>query len=303
VFEALVLPLVFASGFGGYAEMAFDATGLFLIGTMEIGLLVAVLGALEKWRPVEQQAGGSDHRVDIIYTVLNRIGLIPLLMFFLLTPVVGALDSALRVNDLIPPKLEDLLPWLNDAPFASLVIYLVILDFVGYWLHRGQHRLNWWWALHSLHHSQRQMTFWSDDRNHLLDTLIIDAAFALVALLIGVMPGQFITIVAATRVAQSLQHANVRLWFGRVGEHLLVSPRFHRVHHAIGLGHEGEARGCNFAVLFPVWDVLFGTANFTAAYPATGIRDQLDGTTYGERFWAQQWLGLKRIAASFGRSS
>jgi sterol desaturase/sphingolipid hydroxylase (fatty acid hydroxylase superfamily) len=99
----------------------------------------------------------------------------------------------------------------------------------------------------------------------------------------------------ATRSLESLQHANLRLSFGRWGERLLVSPRFHRRHHAIGDGHEGIYRGCNFAVLFPIWDVLFGSANFEAGYPATGIRDQLAGRDYGRGFWQQQWFGLKRM--------
>ncbi len=87
----------------------------------------------------------------------------------------------------------------------------------------------------------------------------------------------------------------MRLSFGRIGDRLLVSPHFHRRHHAIGDGHEGALRGCNFAVLFPIWDVLFGSANFEPGYPATGIRDQLDGRDYGRGFWSQQWLGLKRM--------
>jgi sterol desaturase/sphingolipid hydroxylase (fatty acid hydroxylase superfamily) len=74
-----------------------------------------------------------------------------------------------------------------------------------------------------------------------------------------------------------------------------VSPLFHRVHHGIGVGHEGRARGCNFATLFPVWDVLFGTANFTREIPATGIRDQLDGADYGEGFIDQQLKGFTRL--------
>ena len=83
-----------------------------------------------------------------------------------------------------------------------------------------------------------------------------------------------------------------------------MSPRFHRVHHAIGFGHEGAARGCNFAVLFPVWDALFRTANWDDIYPPTGIRDQLDGRDYGSGFWRQQWLGLRRLFASLtGRAA
>ncbi len=81
---------------------------------------------------------------------------------------------------------------------------------------------------------------------------------------------------------------------------LLVSPRFHRLHHAVGLGHEsagqGSLGGHNFAVLFPVWDILFRSARFDDPLQPTGIRDQLDGRDYGRGFWAQQWLGLKRLA-------
>ena len=146
-----------------------------------------------------------------------------------------------------------------------------------------------------MHHSQRQLSFWSDRRNHLLDDLLADLWIVFVALLIGVPPGHFIGIVVVTRFIESLSHTNVRLSFGRFGDRLLVSPSYHRVHHGIGVGHEGPARGCNFAPLFPLWDMLFRTADFTRAYPATGIRDQLIGVEYGQGFVAQQTLGVKRL--------
>ena len=297
VFEAGVLPLLHALGFGGHAELAFDATEIFLIGAIEITLLAIVLGALEKWRPLEAQ-NEDEKRVDVIYTLLQRLGLIPLMLFMLLRPLVDALDGAMRMRDIVPWKLEDALPALNDSPLLSFAVYLVLLDFIAYWLHRAQHRFAFWWALHSLHHSQRSMSFWTDDRNHLLDTVLIDTAFALTALLIGVPPAVFVTIVVATRVVESFAHANLKIHFGRIGNYLLVSPRFHRMHHAIGVGHEGPARGCNFAVLFPVWDVMFSTANFSDAWPRTGVRDQLDGVEYGQGFWSQQGRGMRRLLQS-----
>lgn len=295
VFETAVLPVMYAMDLGGYAEQAFDWTEIFLIGAIEVLLLAIFLGALEKWRPLEVHSTTGEKKIDVIYTLINRLGIVPLAIFLLLMPLVAGLDSWLRMQNIIPPKLEDALPFLHESPFLSFVFYLVILDFVAYWLHRGQHQINLWWALHSLHHSQRQMTFWSDNRNHLIDVVIVDVAFALVALLIGVAPAQFVTLVVAGRVVESLSHANLRISFGRIGEYLVVSPRFHRVHHAIGLGHEGRSRGCNFAVLFPIWDVLFRTANFDNVYPATGVRDQLEGRDYGRGFWAQQVLGVKRM--------
>ena len=51
-------------------------------------------------------------------------------------------------------------------------------------------------------------------------------------------------------------------------------------------------------MLFPVWDLLFGTARFEPRYDPTGIRDQLPeagGRDYGRGFWAQQWRGLQRL--------
>lgn len=296
LFESVVQPAVFHLGLVSWLEASFDATEIFMIGAAEVVVLAVVLGALEKWRPVEVWADRRAVRVDVAYTLLVRLGVLPLAIFFLLLPVVDGLDGWLRMHDIIPPKLEDAFPALFDHPVASFLAYLVVIDFVLYWVHRAQHAFGWWWALHALHHSQREMTFWTDDRNHLLDMVITDLVLAVAALLVGVAPGQFVAIVAVTRAVESLSHANVRLAFGRVGERLLVSPRFHRVHHAIGLGHEGARQGCNFAVLFPIWDHLFGTANPVREYPATGIRDQLHGRDYGEGFWRQQWLGLKRLA-------
>ena len=302
VFESAVLPLVHQLGLGGYAEQAFDWTEFFLIGALEIPLLFIILGTLEKWRPLEVSTNHVEKNTDIFYTFLHRLGFVPLMLFLLMTPLVDSLDGWLRMQDIIPPKLEDALPFLHSSPLLSFIFYLFILDFLGYWLHRGQHQINVWWALHSLHHSQRHMSFWSDDRNHLLDDFLMDGAFALAALLIGVAPAQFVTIVIASRVLQSLAHANLRLSFGRIGEYLLVSPRYHRVHHAMGLGHTGLHQGCNFAVLFPVWDVLFRTANFENIYPATGVSDQLEGRDYGSTFLSQHWLALGRVKRSINDS-
>jgi len=119
---------------------------------------------------------------------------------------------------------------------------------------------------------------------------------------VGVGPGQFVAIVAVTQLVESLSHANLRLSFGPLLGRVLVSPGYHRTHHQIGIGHEslgrGSLGGCNFAVLFPAWDLLFGTARLQPDYGPTGIRDQLPGEgarDYGHGFWSQQWRGLLRL--------
>jgi sterol desaturase/sphingolipid hydroxylase (fatty acid hydroxylase superfamily) len=300
LFESAVQPVLYALGLIGYDELAYNAVEFFLYGVAGIILVYVVLRPLENWRPVERWTDRRALRVDVLYTWLNRAGLLPFVFFLLLQPAIDAMNAALRLHDIIPPTLETWFPWLDAHPLAAFAIYVVVLDFVGYVRHRLQHHFHWWWALHSLHHSQRQLSLWADDRNHLLDDFIENAWIALIGLLIGTPPAQFMLIVIGTRMIESLSHANIRLHFGALGDRLLVSPRFHRTHHGIGIGHEGATQGCNFAVLFPIWDVVFGTARFRAPYTETGVRDQLEGTDYGEGFWRQQWLGFKRLASALG---
>jgi sterol desaturase/sphingolipid hydroxylase (fatty acid hydroxylase superfamily) len=306
LFEALVQPMVFGLGFGGWVAEAFTATGWLLVGLLQLLVLVAVLGPLQRWRPVEAVLDRKAVQVDIIYTLLHRLGLFRLILFFTIDPLMDGLFGEMRVAGVGTVHLDAWVPGITDQPLLSFALYLVAFDFLGYWVHRGQHQFEWWWSLHSLHHSQRQMTLWSDNRNHLLDSLLGDIIIAVAAQLVGVAPGQFIAIVAFTQLSESLQHANLRVWFGRVGERLWVSPRFHRLHHSIGLGHESAGKntlgGHNFGVLLPWWDMLFGTANFALRYDPTGIRDQLTeegGRNYGQGFWQQQWLGMRRLWAAW----
>jgi hypothetical protein len=77
-----------------------------------------------------------------------------------------------------------------------------VLDLAEYLYHRLQHRTESWWALHSVHHSQRQLSFWADDRSHVLDGVLREAFLATVALVIGVPGTQFALIAGAWSVPE-----------------------------------------------------------------------------------------------------
>jgi sterol desaturase/sphingolipid hydroxylase (fatty acid hydroxylase superfamily) len=318
LFEAVVQPLVFALGAGNLLELAYEGTGWLVVGLLQILVMLAVIGPLQRLWPVEPLADRHAVRVDVLYTLIHRLGLFKLVMFFTFESWLELGLGELRALGLATFHLDQLWPGVTDGALASFIIYLLVFDFVNYWLHRAQHHCNWWWALHSLHHSQRQMTMWTDNRNHIVDDVLRDLIFVVLALLIGVAPGQFVALVALGQLSENFHHANLRLWFGSLGERLWVSPRFHRLHHSIGLGHEKPLShdmsaaspgvrlgGHNFGVLLPWWDMLFDTANFEQRYDATGVRDQVepgpDGLVrdYGSGFWAQQIQGLRRL---FGRA-
>jgi len=300
LYETLVQPLAFWMGLGNRLEDAYDATGWLLVGLLQLVVLLAVIGPLQRWRPVEAITDRVAVRADVLYTLIHRLGLFRLALFFTLTPWLDDLFGLLRVAGLGTLHLDDLWPGVTDQALVSLLMYLLVFDFLDYWIHRGQHQFEWWWKLHSLHHSQRQMTMWSDNRNHLLDDLIRDVIVVVVAQLIGIAPGQFVAIVAFTQLSESFQHANVRLWFGRWGERLWISPRFHRLHHSVGLGHESKGKGIlggvTLASCCPGGTCCSAPPTSSPRYDPTGVRDQVEqGRDYGRGFWDQQWLGVKRL--------
>jgi sterol desaturase/sphingolipid hydroxylase (fatty acid hydroxylase superfamily) len=323
LFEVVMQPLMFHLGLANLLESGYEASGWVLVGLLQLVVMLTVIGPLQRVRPVEPVIDRATVRTDILYTLIHRLGLFRLGLFLAVSPLTDSLFGSLRVAGIDTFQLDSLWPGVTDIAWVSLLMYLVVFDFVDYWIHRGQHHFGWWWRLHSLHHAQRQMTMWSDNRNHILDDLLRDVILVVVAQLIGVAPGQFVAIVAITQLSESFQHANVRLWFGRWGERLWISPRFHRRHHSIGIGHESIVStdanplaahpaqpnvvlgGHNFGVLLPWWDMLMRTANFDLRYDPTGVRDQIEpGPTghvreYGQGFWSQQWIGVLRL---FGRA-
>ena len=299
MFEGLVQPVLFANGWVNLAEDAYTACEWFLLGLLQIAFMVVFIRPLEKRFPLERMQDPQSVRVDVIYTFIQNLGIFRLFFFLVFTVPLDFIGGFMRELGVPTFHLEQLIPALNDQPLMSFFVYLVVFDFFNYWIHRAQHQWSAWWALHALHHSQRSMTYWTDSRGHLLDDVILALLGALISALIGVQPGQFVLLIVVSRLFESIQHVNIDLrWWGLI-ERLWVSPHFHRTHHAVGIGHEfnsGVLGGRNFGVLLPWWDILFGTADFEHGYEPTGIKDQvLEGVSYGEGFWDQQWLGLKRL--------
>jgi len=289
--EHLLIPVLYQFGLMNWEDVSYGWALFALYGAAQVAVTFAVCLPLERWRPVERWPDSDAVWVDAAYTVLSRVGVLPLVTYVLFYRAQVFVGGWMADRDLVSPTLEGLFPVLLGRQVATFVLYAVILDFADYWRHRLSHQFRWWWALHSLHHAQRQMTFWSDDRNHLVDDLISFVWFGFIALLIGVPPLQFPLLVLVLRFLESLSHANVRLSFGWVGDRVLISPRFHRAHH--GVRAAGD-RSCNYGAVLPWWDMLFGTADFAREYVETGDPSG-DETLATGSYWQQQWAGLRRF--------
>ena len=293
LFANIVAPVLYQLDLMAWAEDVYDGIDWFLFGCIQIFLIIAVLRTWERLAPAERQERfAKASRADVLYTLFHRLGIFHGLVFIALSGFFFGVDSILHDFRFDRLNVESWWPGVTSIPAVSFLIYLVLLDFVDYLYHRASHVFNWWWQLHALHHSQTVMTAWSDNRNHILDDIMRAVVMSFVALMFGVSPGQFILLIALSEFLQSWQHANIKTHLGPA-KYLLVSPMFHRMHHAVGYGHEAKGKpgvlgGCNFGVLFPWWDMLFRTAIFPKEVYPTGVRN----LTVSQNILTQQWQGL-----------
>ena len=289
--EHAVIPLLYQLDLMQWEDIGYGWALFAVYGVAQVAITLAICLPLERWRPVERWPDAKAVTIDIAYTLVNRIGVLPLVTFVLFYQAQVWLSGTLTDHGIVPPTLERLLPFLLGRQVLTFALYVLILDCGEYWRHRLSHSFAWWWALHSLHHAQRQMTFWSDDRNHVADEVISFLWSAAIALLIGIPPLQFPLLILVLRFLESLSHANARVSFGRLGERLLISPRFHRAHH--GVLAAGQ-QSCNYGAVLPVWDMAFGTADFGRDYVRTGDPSGEEALATGS-WWQQQSAGWRRM--------
>ena len=303
LFSGVVEPVLYQLDLTGWSEDVFDGIDWFLFGCIQIALIVLLLRTWERFNPAESQEKFSNaSKADVVYSLFHRLGIFHGLFFIALSGFFFQIDSVLHDFRFARLNVEAWWPGVTSIPIVSFCIYMILLDLVEYLYHRATHTFNWWWQLHALHHSQTVMTAWSDNRNHIIDDILRAAVFAIFALLFGVSPGQFIYLVVISQFIQSWQHANLKIDLG-MGKYFLVSPLFHRMHHAVGYGHEaigkpGVLGGCNFGVLFPWWDMLLKTAVFTENVYPTGVRN----LPLSHNILTQQWQTLRSSARELFKS-
>jgi sterol desaturase/sphingolipid hydroxylase (fatty acid hydroxylase superfamily) len=138
---------------------------------------------------------------------------------------------------------------------------LLLSDFMDYWTHRSFH-LGPLWRVHAIHHSPEQMNWISSSRVHPINDLVTRSCQLLPILILGFPAIAIMAVVPLVSFYVMFLHSNVRWGFGPL-RWVLVSPAYHRWHHTT----DKEGIDKNFAGIFPIWDLLFGTAYFPRSLP------------------------------------
>jgi sterol desaturase/sphingolipid hydroxylase (fatty acid hydroxylase superfamily) len=144
-----------------------------------------------------------------------------------------------------------LISW--KAGLSYWVMLVLAEDFIYYWLHRFDHEIRFFWAVHVTHHSSEHMNFTVGFRSSVFQPLYRFLYFIPLAWL-GFKPLDIVFIYSATQIWGIFVHTDL---IGKMGwlEHILVTPSHHRVHHASNPKYLDK----NMGMFLIVWDQLFGT--------------------------------------------
>jgi sterol desaturase/sphingolipid hydroxylase (fatty acid hydroxylase superfamily) len=233
---------------------------------------------------------------------------ITIFWFFAFTIVsIATLTSAGFVAASLGLKLGMIELKLGDgAGWAMLVAYAwlaaIVGDFFYYWYHRLMHKSFFFWQLHKLHHMDRELDATTWQRSNWIDTfassILILLPFAIVFKLdslneweVGLAGG---TMIATLKFFLMSGHVNVRIQAGKASK-FWCTPQVHRIHHSYLPEHQDK----NFAFVFPMWDVIFGTYYQPKRdeFPPTGVL----GEKEIQSFWEAQIFTLREWRKLVGR--
>jgi sterol desaturase/sphingolipid hydroxylase (fatty acid hydroxylase superfamily) len=157
---------------------------------------------------------------------------------------------------------------------AQLALLLVATDFGQYWLHRAFHdrRL---WPIHAVHHSASDVNWTTTFRTHPVNYLALNASLGVAAVALGFSELTLLLAAPIFYFSGALTHANLNWTFGPL-RYVAASPVFHRWHHSA----DPAMQASNFAPMFAVWDVMFGTfhmphGRLPETFGAEGVPDDL----------------------------
>lgn len=149
--------------------------------------------------------------------------------------------------------------------WAAAIAYFLIYDLAEYLFHRLQHRIPLLWAMHSLHHSDPNMSVLTTNRHFWADPLFKSiTVWSAAAFIISPTPVA-LAVYSALGLWNFVTHSQLPIDLGR-WSWVINTPAYHRRHHSALPEHYDS----NFAAILPIWDVLFGDYHLPEGFPPTG---------------------------------
>ena len=161
---------------------------------------------------------------------------------------------------------ETVVTWSFPITVWTVVLAVLVCDFVYYWEHRFAHQIRLFWTQHAVHHSSRFMNASVAVRFGPLEG-VLTALIHLPLVFIGFPPELIFFGILVVLAYQVWIHTEL---IGKLGvlDAVLNTPANHRVHH----GCDDKYIDKNYGGILMIWDRLFGTYQKEAERPVYGLK-------------------------------
>lgn len=147
--------------------------------------------------------------------------------------------------------------WPSEWPLLlQFVIAMVVADFFTYWFHRLMHEVDFFWSIHSVHHSPNRLYSFNSVRVHPLETTLFYFSQTGVLVLLGAPVELLALFTSFIGVSSLFQHCNINIKYG-VLNWLVSTSALHRWHHSTVV-----REALNYGDNLIIWDLVFGTYHF-----------------------------------------
>ena len=146
--------------------------------------------------------------------------------------------------------------WPTASPvWLQIVLVIVLGDALEYFYHRLCHTSSALWPLHAIHHTPVRLHSLKVGRHHFLYAFGRGVVVWCSLLVLGAPAELVFWQFVAETITGLVGHANVRFRMPACMHRLVVTPEFHRLHHAA----DQQLGNSNYGAVFQFWDMVFGT--------------------------------------------
>jgi len=138
---------------------------------------------------------------------------------------------------------------------VTLLLTIVIMDFLIYCQHVCFHKITFLWRLHLVHHTDLNLDVTSAERFHPIEILLSTGYKLLAIFVFGFPPLDYLIFEILFNFFTQFTHSNLRipLLLDKCFRIAFITPDIHRTHHSVRV----EETNSNFGTIFIFWDKLF----------------------------------------------
>ncbi len=219
--------------------------------TIRLGFFIGMLVLIATWEIIAPRRALT---VSKAIRWVNNLGLV-FFNSFILRLIFPA--AAVGMASFAAEQGWGLLNYYSLPLTLSILLSIIVMDFIIYLQHVMVHAVPLLWRLHRVHHADLDYDVTTGARFHTLEIILSMLIKFAVIVVLGPPVVAVILFEVILNAMAMFNHGNVGLPapIDKVLRWLLVTPDMHRVHHSI----EDDETNSNFGFNLSWWDRLFGT--------------------------------------------